>query len=821
MQKLLAIMCISPISLLFGRGFFDSTTFFESSYLRNEEGILIQHEYEEDDHKVIAIDTEKVIPSPSAVFEFEANTNISSVTCEAGDNLVGYEIDGEKISCLLSDFKDSSFSTLSFYSDNEIIFKKTLYFAKDSSGIVHSSSLSLDAAKRYAGQELDYELVQEEKTETLLNSGATKISILKPSGNVSGTLKWTDEDAGVHPLIGAIVEASAGGLSIQTITDEKGYYEIGYNNIWQTSSGNISIYVYAKGENVSVMGTDGGIYCYTYETNAKRTSLSFSKTFSPTEGDLGKAMMVFQGAYNFSEQAKILNDGSAISFCSFRYPGIAGESSYYSNGVVNVSSNERFNDGYPSYFAAWDVLGHEYGHHIQQYFDLNSSPGGGHGSPENTIDYKILEEDDSGKLKYSIEQAKEYGLRLAWGEAWPTYWSTVAQSHFSDDLKTIYTVGDTVYTSPHGLYVVDAYEKCYGDADEIAIQRVLYKLYSSETDDFDKFSLGEEKMWEIIKSSKKNSFSDFMTELYSLGYNKNDLGLLLGKFNIICSSLIISDNFLDTRPTFSWSAYMGSNYFYYNSFDLYFLDQNGNELTKRTNIPNLGDSSHFTIAYSRWAIINSADGDTFNVYIVARNDQYYKNGDYYSKLFSFEKPTTFSASKLQVKPSEWEFDNEYYSQNKTTIFENGALTITTNRLGCAYVENSYVCLSPRKAGGGSASFRMDFSQPVYSVLYSACLWSENEELDGEALVSYLNSNGEWIQTEDLLNDVSLPVIGDGIYRNSIYDMNGIYGLKYEVSAAAAGNVDKGRLCVDDIVLGIINDSSLQTYAVRGYPKTIA
>lgn len=603
-------------------------------------------QYEQSEEGVIIVDSEQEFSDDEKVFEFKSSKNITRIFCESGDNLLRYDADGNTVKCTFGNFRQFSSSLLSFYSNDGLVDKKAIYFAKDDSGIMHSSTMSLDTAKKYAGQELGYGFgcIESESDISALKTGRS--TIIRGGLYMRGTLLWTDEQGSTHPLIGARIEVTTTDSEFTSIkyTDENGYYNIKCPSDTNSRLLSPTMKIYTANDNVDVETTDGNVYCVTVEPGYIISNYEYSRTFSPdADDDLGKAMMVFQGAYNFSEQAKTLNGGMAISFCSFKYPGYANSGSYYSNNWINVSSNAKVGSEYPEYYAAWDVIGHEYGHHIQHYFDLNSSPGGTHVVGTNTIDYKVNERDkETGELLYSEGQAKNCGLRLAWGEAWPTYWSTVAQTHFSEDLKSIATVGDTEYISANGVRTeIDLYYvPAYGDADEDSIIRILYKLYSEETDSYDKFSLGEETMWKIVKSSKKNSFSDFIEEMYSLGYDKNDLGLLLGKFNVITSTMSVENDLVDKQPTFKWSAYMGSKYFYFNSFDIYFINDNEEEITSKLGIETNEKTAQYTLTKLEWSTINLLSGTTYGVYIVARNDQYYKNGDYYSKIFTFNKPSS-------------------------------------------------------------------------------------------------------------------------------------------------------------------------------------
>lgn len=199
----------------------------------------------------------------------------------------------------------------------------------------------------------------------------------------------------------------------------------------------VHIYIYTESDNVKVH--NGGTYVHSFEFSGSSGDWVYNHSFSPVlDGDMGKAMMIFQAGENYADYAKTLNNNTPIDFCNFKYPS-GLNANQYSNGTVYINNETPFNSSHPQTYAAWDLLGHEYGHHVQNVFNLCNNPGGRHSIPSNNIDDQYT---NNGGI-YSLEQSKDRGHRLSWAEGWPTFWSTVAQSHFSTDLKTINTVGDT------------------------------------------------------------------------------------------------------------------------------------------------------------------------------------------------------------------------------------------------------------------------------------------------------------------------------------------------------------------------------------------
>lgn len=90
------------------------------------------------------------------------------------------------------------------------------------------------------------------------------------------------------------------------------------------------IHVYTESDNVKVH--NGGTYEKTHEFSSGSGG-EFSYTFSPNkDGDMGKAMMIFQGAKNFSNYAEELNGGVPIKYCNIKYPD--GTNGAYYDGMI-------------------------------------------------------------------------------------------------------------------------------------------------------------------------------------------------------------------------------------------------------------------------------------------------------------------------------------------------------------------------------------------------------------------------------------------------------------------------------------------------------
>ncbi len=614
-------------------------------------------------------------------FQFVSIKKIKNVFANGSALLISSNIeDNNSININIRPTENDSEINLKFVTEKNEKIIYDLYFSKDSDGKCYTTNLSLDVVKRKASKELDYNIISFEDNPSYVDDSIISPTAIGVVGSVSGTLKWTDDSGKTHPLVGARVKVTISGSwwSSTTYTNSTGYYNISYNDIWYIGSGKPTVHIYADGESVSV--SYNGIYEKTNEFSGSSGDFVYSYTFNPTsDGDMGKAMHLLQAGINYANYIEELNGGTPITKCTFNYPSNPEKGCYY-DGANNVFISSKSNaEGFPTSYASWDVIGHEYGHHVQKCFGIAANPGGTHIINHNVIDDQYNKKNTDGSNKYTLNEAKDRGLRLAWGEGWPTFWSTVAQSTFSEDIKTINTVGDLRYSTYQNFYYdIDTYDaktngvsyEYLGDADEIAITSILYKLYSPTKDEYDSFSISDKELWTITVASKPHYFSQFVQALYNYGYNPHELGKLLSKYVIAISDITISNNSLDDYPIFNWSTYMGSEYLFYNNFDLAFVDSNGNEIFKKSNIISTGNKCQYALTKDEWVKIISSNGNTYYVYVIARQTNNYTSGNYYSEYFEFEKPK---------KTSETIFlDNIRYYEKSFIIAPDSAWYFTIN-----------------------------------------------------------------------------------------------------------------------------------------------
>lgn len=88
-----------------------------------------------------------------------------------------------------------------------------------------------------------------------------------------------------------------------------------------------------------------------------------------------------------------------------------------------------------------------------------------------------------------------------------------------------------------------------------------------------------------------------------------------------------------------------------------------------------------------------------------------------------------------------------------------------------------------------------------------------------ASISVLTSDGEWIPYVNLLEDIELTIRTISLERYCHYFSLGIYGIKFEATATATGDRNKGRICIDDLVFSVDSGLINNYYISTNYTKT--
>lgn len=427
----------------------------------------------------------------------------------------------------------------------------TFYFYRDSLGRVSCSSLSLDTAKKAIGI-----------PSKILFSGTNTVAGFKPiiigpispikSKSLSSTFSWKDSKGTEFPLTGVTVTLTTdSGKSITKNTDKTGtaLFEFSLSNgsglpsIGNNTNDLDSIWNEIENRKYSISLSLSSKYINSIDSKGQRYAIEIPITlvsgntektlnycFTPSS-DFGQMTEIYQSLYYYATHAAqtILPTNSFITLkqCSVQFPSSQTKTALYNKNTIYISNSPNNNTSLKSY-ESWDVFGHEYGHHLEHCRRFTNSIGGTHYASNDDCSYLLnfskytISDSPESVPRLNEEKAKQDGLRLAWAEGWPTFWATMAQESFPDELKkeTYLSIGDNrYYASNYGIdkdgtfsfdeYMPEDENSGYinylediqgGDGCELAIIRFLYHLWNSSKIGKDVFSISESSLRKVLTS---------------------------------------------------------------------------------------------------------------------------------------------------------------------------------------------------------------------------------------------------------------------------------------------------------------------------------
>lgn len=384
------------------------------------------------------------------------------------------------------------------------------------------STVSLDCLAEYSTKLQNYLQNidrQGEYIESDIQNGETIKSINSRTDysiNVSGYISWTDYNDVVHPAQDLMVQiytviGSTPSIIGTAYTNASGAYS--YTFPTDGTSKNIMIKVISQGTNVGVKNSSNSIYTYTSSIVTTSSFAKISYTASKLT-DSGKSIGI-QQAMALANNYIYSLESTLLSYVDVIYP-YSGTSSCYnpSNDTIYIKQEDAFD---------WDVCHHEYGHYVQDCYNITDSPGGTHYINWNMADYW---------------QNKGNGIKLAWGEGWATYFAINLQKEMSATYLNIPYVGDTYYTDIGTSINLDIEylpnDYWLGEANEATVSAILYDMtdgYNSSEDDYVYFA--NDNIWNIVKTNNCTTLSDFIDDFYVAGfplYSVLNMGSTLSRY---------------------------------------------------------------------------------------------------------------------------------------------------------------------------------------------------------------------------------------------------------------------------------------------------
>lgn len=431
-----------------------------------------------------------------------------------------------------------------------------------------------------------------------------------------GTFGWEDDVGTIHPLRYVLIDLYVNDEKhSSTYTDEDGYYSFTFSH-----DSTVSCYVDARSEGEKVLVRRNTLAWNSYSCVSGTIQLQPGSNhpfyqFIPNDDEIQKAYSVTQALIMGAKYVEAMGKTPPSVTCHF-----PKSSNQYVPllDVVDISIEA---------WCFWDIILHEYGHKLQHYYDIEDSPGGQHYIDADQISV----------------HGKDKGIKLAWGEGWPTFFGNLVTQHFSADLVGVPRVGDDLYDSygdPTDWSVSLENIHALGEGCEQSIFAVLYDLYdgTNPSEPWDTVSISESTLFNAVINSKAKTFSSFYNYFISNYYSANNgaIGEILSRYAFASTNLRVTSGALSylSVPTFAWNA-GGATGNTFNSFQLAFYNaSNSLILTTATQT-----STSCTLTAEQWAKVLSSSGNTFSVAVISYQTNSPSTGGYYSAKLTCTKPT--------------------------------------------------------------------------------------------------------------------------------------------------------------------------------------
>ena len=454
---------------------------------------------------------------------------------------------------------------------------------------------------------------------------------------ISGTLQWVDDYDQTHPLQYVAVEIwdSLRSQKLTTVTTNSlGFYSFSFYDTLPHRT--YRIRVYPGGDYANTQDIYGEGYFYQSDPEPKvllGSSVNFSVVF-PMNSDMNKAFQISQAVITAARYYEAM-EGTSLPKVDIIYPYSREDydaTFFYLPDRVNIKDRLSPYSNQPSSYASWDAIMHEYGHHVAKYMDIENNPGGNH----------YFELNQAEGLRN-----KDKGMRLAWGEAYPSIFALLAQNYYSSSLNSIFTVGDTIYTpSDAPKCNLESIAYVFGDGCEGAVAGVLWDLFdNSSTETHDTISMGHSSFWSLVTDSGAVTMFDFVCHFMSTQSISAQR-----KLSVLLSYYMIAPFYLDYEVTastasFSWKAGGTSPVDYLNnSFDLVFCNADQEEVFRIEYLSFYEPPSkppancQYTLTAAEYATIKNACGNTFGFYVVAFQTDAPATGLYESEYITVSIP---------------------------------------------------------------------------------------------------------------------------------------------------------------------------------------
>ncbi len=277
-------------------------------------------------------------------------------------------------------------------------------------------------------------------------------------------------------------------------------------------------------------------------------------------------------------------------------------------------------------------------------------------------------------------------------------------------------------------------------------------------------------------------------------------------FDVGLDSNLSMGTLINAPPTIVWdSNYDESTSGFDASYSLTFFDDDLNIVYQ---VDNLSSNSYSLRNSGAWNAIKNIESGRYYYYICLIPDNadiLLLNSVYYSDVLTHV--LTSHLNTMTISPDDYGFPESYGSNNGSysSTFNVDGTTINTIRKRAGYfVDEDVLSLSSSRRNCNEAFIEYYTNKEIYYADIDLAYWSlmDNTRYNFvEFVVQYLNEDGEWTTSLDLLNWFALPVGYNYLETYRAYFPRGATAFRiYSSSIDSSRDLDRCRICIGDIKL---------------------
>ena len=378
------------------------------------------------------------------------------------------------------------------------------------SGTAGLIPVQLEALKRNASSGGLAKAAQDNDVQRILTGGAVEKKQVQSGGAKAGTITiqgkilWTDSAGNTHPARYIDVEIYDENLVGAELVTTLG---AGYDGSYYTVVDNTDTFGLA-GRDIFVKAVADSYYARIVGPGAAPRTVHSLQSSTTNDVPDGSTLTVDLTANNTDDNNRAFSVHDALVTITTYASSLGGflpkiETIFpttESTSLYNGTDLNILRDDWPD----WDVIHHEFGHYFMDAWSIQNNPGGKHSSKENLAQ----------------RLGKDKGVRLAWGEGFPTYFGVSGQLRQNASALGVPNVGDTVYTDTIDSHINYDLEnnsapKDRGEDNELSVSRILFDLYDTAQDGEDKVALGDSGVFSTALSANATTLSQFWNQLIS------------------------------------------------------------------------------------------------------------------------------------------------------------------------------------------------------------------------------------------------------------------------------------------------------------------